>query len=168
MKNHIIFFDKKSILGHEIEYNNIKSFLRSNKDNQVVDWECYGNDLKGDLNQPRIGEIHTYIIPYDVLVSKEFVMSEFITNSVRAGKAHIIYFNDRSQLEKPKIPALGIPTDRGTFILESMLEYISNPSSIGPLSLLERGTELLHVKEIPNPSGLLDYFSAIFFGTKNN
>ena len=166
MKNHIIFFDKKSILGHEIEYNNIKSFLRSNKDNQVVDWECYGNDLKGDLNQPRIGEIHTYIIPYDVLVSKDFVMSEFITNSVRAGKAHIIYFNDRSQLEKPKIPALGIPTDRGTFILESMLEYISNPSSIGPLSLLERGTELLHVKEIPNPSGLLDYFSAIFFGLK--
>ena len=60
MKNHIIFFDKKSILGHEIEYSNIKAFLSSNKDNKIVDWECYGNELKGDLNQPRIGEIHTY------------------------------------------------------------------------------------------------------------
>ncbi len=166
MKNHIIFFDKKSILGHEIEYTNIKSFLCCNKDNQVVDWECYGNELKGDLNQPRIGEIHTYIVPYEVLVSKNFLMSDFITNSVRTGRAHIVYFNNKSQIKKPKIPALGIPTDRGTFVLESMLEYISNCSSIGPLSLLEKGTELLHVKEIPDPSNLLDYFSVIFFGLK--
>ena len=45
-----IFFDKKSILGHEIEYNNIKSFLCSNTENQVVDWECYGNDVRQEDN----------------------------------------------------------------------------------------------------------------------
>ena len=141
MKNHIIFLDQKAILGHEIEFSNIKSFLCSYHNNNVVDWECYGHDLKGDLNQPRIGDVHTYIIPYDVIIHEDFVMSEFITNSVRAGKSHIIYFDHKGQDKKPKIPSLGIPTDRGTFILESMLEYISNRSTIGPLSLLEKGTE---------------------------
>ena len=34
------------------------------------------------------------------------------------------------------------------------------------LSLIELGTNILHVKDIPDPGDLLSYFSVIYFGLK--
>ena len=163
MANHFVYFDKKSLLNHDVEYKNVKSFLSSNFENTFVDWECLNHELKGD---PKSTDIHTYIVPYEILIDEKFVISDFIKNSISNGKTHIVYFNKKDQKVSPRVPCLGIPTDRGTFVLESLLGYVSNFNSVGPLSLLEHGLDVLHVKKIPEPSDLLSYFSVIFFGLK--
>ena len=75
MANHFVYFDKKSLLNHDVEYKNVKSFLSSNFENTFVDWECLNHELKGD---PKSKDIHTYIVPYEILIDEKFVISDFI------------------------------------------------------------------------------------------
>ena len=90
MANHFVYFDKKSLLNHDVEYKNVKSFLSSNFENTFVDWECLNHELKGD---PKSKDIHTYIVPYEILIDEKFVISDFIKNSISSGKTHILFIS---------------------------------------------------------------------------
>ena len=166
MEKHLIYFDKKALLNHDIEYSNIVNYLNSRLENEVLDWVCHNNHLSGDLNQPRTNEKLTFIIPYEVVVEGKLKISDFISNLLKVGKARIVYFNKKNQTTRPSIPCLGIPTDRGSFILESMLKFISNKSSTGIMNSFPLNTSVLHVSSVPKPAELLSYFSVVFFGLK--
>ena len=165
MERHLIYFDKKSLLNHEVEYKNVRTFLSSNFGNSFVDWNFDDNYFSGQLDIKE-DEVLTYFISYEILTSEKFIISDFVKDLISKGKLHIVYFNKKDQSLSLKCPCFGIPTDRGTFILEALLSYVSNANSFGVLSLIELGTNILHVKDIPDPGDLLSYFSVIYFGLK--
>ena len=165
MSKHFIYFDKKSLINHDIEYKNVKTFLDSGFENSFIDWECSKMELKGPTNLNE-NDTYSYFIPYELLISEKLIIDNNVKDLINEGRLHIFYFNKKDHQNSTIIPCLGIPTDRGTFILESMLSYISNSNSFGLLSAINHGTDILHVKNIPEPEDLLSYFSVIFFGLK--
>ena len=141
--NHTIYVSKRSVLGQGISFQDLNLLLETIEDVKIVEWNAHqGNWLKEIPGLVGNG-VSTVIIPSVWALTAPDNLPEDFLGALNSGMVRIVYFNKKLDAPNYTFPSLSIPSDRGSLILEAMVNLMGDSVDRGLHSFFPEQTEVL-------------------------
>ena len=141
--NHTIYVSKRSVLGQGISFQDLNLLLETIEDVEIVEWNAHQGNWVKEISNLVSNGVSTVIIPSVwALTAPDSLPGDFL-DALNSGRVRIVYFNKKLDAPNYTFPSLSIPSDRGSLILEAMVNLMGDSADRGLHSLFPDGTEVL-------------------------